>query len=42
MFDDTEENVNDPFVFRFKILTLNQPDDIREEIDLQRMQDYYT
>jgi len=38
MFDDTEENVNDPFVSRY---LQNQPDDIREAIET-KMQDYYT
>jgi len=38
MFDDTEENANDPFASRF---LQNQPDDIREEIE-SRMQNYYT
>jgi len=38
MFDDTEENANDPFVSRF---LQNQPSDIREGIE-SKMQDYYT
>ena len=38
MFDDTEENANDPFVSRY---LQNQPDDIREAIET-KMQDYYT
>jgi hypothetical protein len=38
MFDDTEENANDPFVSRF---LQNQPDDIREGIEAS-MQNYYT
>ena len=38
MFDDTEENANDPFASRF---LQNQPDDIREGIE-SRMQNYYT
>jgi len=38
MFDDTEENANDPFVSRY---LQNQPDDIREAIET-KMQNYYT
>jgi len=38
MFDDTEENANDPFVSRY---LQNQPSDIREAIEA-KMQDYYT
>jgi len=38
VFDDTEENANDPFVSRF---LQNQPDDIREGIEAG-MQNYYT
>ena len=38
MFDDTEQNANDPFASRY---LQNQPDDIREAIEA-RMQDYYT
>ena len=38
MFDDTEENANDPFVSRY---LQNQPANIREAIE-EKMQNYYT